>query len=369
MYSLTVVLLSISILAYVSAAPPSVAVREDCIIKEFSQVEAVSANCDNIVVSNLEVPAGQTLDFQFKKPGVTITFEGKTTFGFQAWAGPLLRIQAKGITVQGAPGSVLDGQGPLYWDGKGGKGLKKPKFFKIKATGGSVFKNINLKNCPVQCTSIGMSDSVTLSGWNIDVSEGDKDNLGHNTDGFDISGSNNVVIENAIVKNQDDCVAINRGWNMLIKNLECSGGHGLSLSVGMSHEVIKNTVANITFTDSSVTNSRNGIHIKTHTNSGEGLIKDITYSNIKMSGIWKYGVNIQQDYKNGKPTGKPTSNIPIKGLTLSQVSGTLEGPESTPVYILCGDGGCEHFDWKDVSLTGATNPSSCNFSPDGYSCQ
>ncbi|KAG5899493.1 hypothetical protein JTB14_015203 [Gonioctena quinquepunctata] len=315
MYSPTAVLVTISTFAYVSAASSSVAVRENCIIKEFSQVAAVSANCDDIVVSNLKVPPGETLDFEFSKPGVTITFEGKTTFGFKEWGGPLLSIQANSITVQGAPGSVLDGNGPLYWDGKGAKGRTKPKFFRIKATGGSVFRDINLLNCPVHCTTISKSDSITLSGWNIDVSEGDKDNLGHNTDGFDIGGSN-IVIENSTVKNQDDCVAINRGWNMLLKNLECIGGHGLSLSVGIS----------------------------------------------------EYGVHIQQDYKDGRPTGKPTSNIPIKGLTLSRVTGTLEGPRSTPVEILCGDKRCENFDWTDVSFTGAANPSSCNFSPNGYNC-
>ncbi len=44
----------------------------------------------------------------------------------------------------------------------------------------------------------------------IDNSAGDTEG-GHNTDGFDIGSSNNVVITGAKVYNQDDCVAINSG--------------------------------------------------------------------------------------------------------------------------------------------------------------
>jgi polygalacturonase len=45
----------------------------------------------------------------------------------------------------------------------------------------------------------------------IDDSAGDTDSLGHNTDGFDIGTSSNVVIDGAKVYNQDDCVAVNSG--------------------------------------------------------------------------------------------------------------------------------------------------------------
>lgn len=43
----------------------------------------------------------------------------------------------------------------------------------------------------------------------IDASAGD--DLGANTDGFDIGDSDTVYIEYATVYNQDDCVAINSG--------------------------------------------------------------------------------------------------------------------------------------------------------------
>nr|ADU33338.2 endopolygalacturonase [Gastrophysa viridula] len=360
----------IRLIGVLSAASIAVTAAGDqsCTITNFEQVSSVIADCTDIRVSDLQVPAGETLDLEFKKTGVTITFEGKTTFGYKEWAGPLLRIKGKALTVVGAEGSVLDGQGQLYWDGKGGKGKKKPKFFKIKATEGSHFKNINLLNCPVQCTSIDHSGPLTLSGWTIDVSAGDKDNLGHNTDGFDINTTDGLVIENTVVKNQDDCIAVNQGTNFLFSNMECSGGHGMSLSVGTSHEISKNTVRNITFADSVVAKSRNGIHIKTHTNSGQGIIADVTYRNITMTDIWRYAVNVEQDYKEGSPTGHPVGNIPIEGLTLDNVRGTLTGGESVPVYIICAEGACTDFNWSSVTFDGAANPSNCSLIPHGFPC-
>jgi polygalacturonase len=89
----------------------------------------------------------------------------------------------------------------------------------------------------------------------IDNSAGD-DEGGHNTDGFDIGESNNVVITGAKVYNQDDCVAVNSGTEITFSGGTCSGGHGLSIgSVGGRDD---NTVDTVTFKDSEVTNSDNG---------------------------------------------------------------------------------------------------------------
>jgi polygalacturonase len=56
---------------------------------------------------------------------------------------------------------------------------------------------------------------------------------GHNTDGFGFSTSNNIILKDSKVWNQDDCVAITSGNNITVSNLYCYGGHGLSIgSVG-----------------------------------------------------------------------------------------------------------------------------------------
>ncbi|KAJ8970224.1 hypothetical protein NQ317_003770 [Molorchus minor] len=351
--------------------------RSSCTVTSYSEVANAAATCTDITIRGISVPAGR---------------------------------------------HTLDGQGPKYWDGTGDKGRKKPRFFYIQATGGSVFKNIKLLNCPKQCVAISDSDDLTLNYWTIDSSAGDK--LGRNTDGFDISHSNNIAVLNSQVKNQDDCVCINQGSNMKFSNLWCYGGHGLSLAVGqdkVSHA--GNVVSNIEFVDSYVINSRNGIHIKTQPDAATGSVTGVTYRNIQLSGpvpvlFWScsgsapvlpryrpgpalktciptakvrhpsrseffslllfgnkllvsityYGINVEEDYVGSGPTGHPVGNIPIVGLTMSGITGTMHGEHSVPVYILCGAGGCSDWKWNGISLRGNQQSSSCNFSPSGFSC-
>jgi polygalacturonase len=67
----------------------------------------------------------------------------------------------------------------------------------------------------------------------------------------------------------------------------CSGSHGLSIgSVGGRDD---NTVRNVTFIDSQVVNSANGVRIKT-VQGATGLVDQITYSNIKLKNIENYGM-------------------------------------------------------------------------------
>ena len=165
------------------------------------------------MLNNVAVPSGTTLDLSKLSAGTSVIFEGTTTWGYKEWAGPLLQIEGSGIKVSGASGAILDGGGPSYWDGEGSNGGKtKPKFFAAHSlTDSSTITNLYIKNTPVQAVSINDADGLTISGMTIDNSAGDAGALGHNTDGFDIGSSNNVVITGATVKNQDDCVAINSG--------------------------------------------------------------------------------------------------------------------------------------------------------------
>lgn len=152
--------------------------------------------------------------------------------------------------------------------------------------------------------------------------------------------------------------------NILFTGGTCSGGHGLSIgSVGGRDD---NTVKNVTISDSTVTNSQNGVRIKT-VYKATGSVSDVTYSNIKLSGITKYGIVIEQDYENGSPTGEPTNGVPITGLTLDGVSGTVKS-SATNVYILCGDGSCSDWTWKNVNVSGGKTSSKCENVPSGASC-
>lgn len=144
----------------------------------------------------------------------------------------------------------------------------------------------------------------------------------------------------------------------------CSGGHGLSIgSVGGRSD---NDVKNVTISGTTVKNSQNGVRIKT-VYDATGTVADVTYSDITLSGITKYGIVIEQDYENGSPTGEPTDGVPITGLTIDGVTGSVED-DATQVYILCADGACSDWTWSGVSITGGEASTECEGVPDGASC-
>lgn len=159
-------------------------------------------------------------------------------------------------------------------------------------------------------------------------------------------------------------VAINSGTNITFTGGTCTGGHGLSVgSVGGRDD---NTVETVLFESSSVTNSQNGVRIKT-VYDATGSVTGVTYKDITLSGITKYGIVIEQDYENGSPTGTPTNGVTISDLTIDGVTGTVES-SAYDIYILCGSGSCTDWTWEDVDVTGGKTDSSCENVPSGASC-
>lgn len=216
---------AVAILAHLAAAmpapSPTVAAVVDNTIEQratactFTAAAAAIASkkaCSSIVLKDITVPAGTTLDLTGLTAGTSVVFSGTTSFGYKEWEGPMISIAGTSISVSGASGHVIDGNGAKWWDGEGSNGGKtKPKFFYAHKMIDSTITGLNIKNHPVQCFSINGADNLVIDSVTIDNSAGDTDALGHNTDAYDVGDSSNIVISNTVVKNQDDCLAVNSG--------------------------------------------------------------------------------------------------------------------------------------------------------------
>jgi polygalacturonase len=109
-----------------------------------------------------------------------------------------------------------------------------------KLLGNSVIKDLYILNYPVHCFYVKSSQGLVMQNIILNNTMGDLPNAvssgipaGHNTDGFGYSLSDNIILKDSKVWNQDDCVAITSGNNITVSNLYCYGGHGLSIgSVG-----------------------------------------------------------------------------------------------------------------------------------------
>ncbi|KAI0435165.1 glycoside hydrolase [Xylaria sp. FL1042] len=330
----------------------------------YSSASISKASCSTIVLSSLQVPGGKTLNLEKLNDGTTVIFEGTTTFGYAEWEGSLFSVSGNSITVKGAEGSVLDGQGALYWDGMGGGGgVTKPKFFKANNLNDSVLDSITIKNAPKNSFSLNHVYNLTVK----DVTVDDKDGavLGKNTDAFNINNADGVTIIGAQVWNQDDCVAINSGQNIYFGSGFCSGGHGLS--IGSIGGQTTNVVSNVTFADSTVQKSQQSVRIKT-ISGATGTVEDITYRNIYLDGAGvdadysDYGIIVTQSY-NGED-GEPTNGVAVTGFVLQNVTGTV-GSDALDIYIECGVGSCSDWSWSGVSVTGGKKSSSCLNVPSG----
>ncbi|KAK3348103.1 glycoside hydrolase [Neurospora tetraspora] len=346
----------------------------------FDLLSKRNSSCQDIILSDLEVPAGVTLNLDNLNPGTSVTFTGKTVFPFfpAGWAGPLLSISSSSqLTIRGLPSSLLYGSGESYWDGLGQNGpITKPKFFQVHNLIDSVIEGITIFNAPVQVFSINGCKNVTLSGVTVDNKAGDGDwnagKGGRNTDAFDIGSSTEVRIEGAQVWNQDDCVAINSGTNITFRNGLCSGGHGLSIgSVGGRSD---NTVQNVLFENSVIANSENasptsiptGARIKTKYGT-TGIVSNITYHNVMLQNITKYGIVVDQSYSPPSKNAPPTNGVSITGFTLVNVTGNVL-PTGTNIFVNCGDGSCKQWEWTEVDVKGGKKSSKCLRVPSGASC-
>jgi polygalacturonase len=105
-------------------------------------------------------------------------------------------VSGTSITVTGASGSVLDGNGARWWDGEGSNGGKtKPKFFYAHSLKTSTITGLTFKDTPVQMMSINSATTLTVSQVTMNNENGAS--LGHNTDAFDVGSSTGVTISGA----------------------------------------------------------------------------------------------------------------------------------------------------------------------------
>ncbi|KAG8629815.1 hypothetical protein KVT40_001434 [Elsinoe batatas] len=226
-----------------SATPSAAPAPSGCVVTDFAAIPAAVAKCTSITLKNIHAPSNQTIDLQKLLPHTTVTFAGTTTFDFTNISSfdPIV-ISGTDITVTAEPHALLDGNGPIYWDGLGSNGgVPKPNhFIVLKKINGGVVKDLKIKNWPVHLFSISGCNNVDMFDLYLDNSDGFAPNYrsnglpaAHNSDGFDLISSTDFTIRDSVVLNQDDCVAITSGDNVKVDNMYCEGGHGLSIgSVG-----------------------------------------------------------------------------------------------------------------------------------------
>ncbi|KAJ6583338.1 glycoside hydrolase [Mycena sp. CBHHK59/15] len=237
----------------------------------------------------------------------------------------------------------------------GNGGVTKPAPMLVINMGGT-FSNLKIVNSPQRAVAVG-GNSVTVSGITVDNSAGSVANsrsggkpAGANTDGFDVA-AHNVTIESSTVTNQDDCLAINRGTNIVFQGNTCSGGHGISVGSINSNTV----VSNVQITGNTVTSSVNGLRIKTDAAATASTVTNIVYSKNKLSGITSYGVLVDQSYPS--TLGEFLRSLLLfSTITFSGTNTVSVGSLAKRVEVNCGStSSCDGtWNWSGLTVTGGS---------------
>ncbi|KAK2397988.1 putative polygalacturonase [Trifolium repens] len=247
---------------------------------------------------------------------IHIQFEGQIVAPpKEAWkvGGYLISIDnVDGLTIDGNGQGEADGDGSTWWQCRG---CQRPGVLQFHSCNDLSVSNIKITNSPKGHISVNKCIGATFSNISIDSPP-----TSPNTDGFDISFSSNILVEDSNIKSGDDCIAINGGSSLInATGITCGPGHGISVgSLGKARpddQVSDIYVRNCTFIGTS-----NGGRIKT-TPGGSGYAKNITFEKIILVDV-KNPIIIDQHYLKALELD---TDVSISDITYRGFEGTCEG--------------------------------------------
>lgn len=114
-----------------------------------------------------------------------------------------------------------------------------------------------------------------------------------NTDGFDTLRSSNIIVQNSVVQNTDDCVSFKPNTSaVVVQNLACTGSHGISVgSLGQYHRQV-DVVEDLYVYNTSMADASDGARLKvwpdrvpgSDAGGGRGRVRNVTYHEFRSRG-------------------------------------------------------------------------------------
>ncbi|KAK4769041.1 hypothetical protein SAY86_027191 [Trapa natans] len=150
-----------------------------------------------------------------------------------------------------------------------------------------------------------------------------------NTDGIHIGRSDGVYITDSNIKTGDDCISLGDGSkNVHVTGVECGPGHGISIG-SLGRYGNENPVSGVWVKNCTLTNTDNGLRIKTWPSSNRGIASNMHFEGIKMVNVGN-PILIDQQYCpwNQCNTGI-SSLVQISNVSFKNIWGT----SSTPVAV------------------------------------
>ncbi|KAG6406952.1 hypothetical protein SASPL_129931 [Salvia splendens] len=186
------------------------------------------------------------------------------------------------LTVSG--GGILDGNGKVAWTKNDCHkntpctSKRLPYNLSFNFINNSLIKDITIKDSKYFQSNCISSRNVTFQRIKISAPAESP-----NTDGIHIARSVNIKVLDSVIGTGDDCISFgDEIKDVLIKNVRCGPGHGISIgSLGKTNE--EKDVTGITIDNCTFINTGNGVRIKTWPSTPSTLkVTDIKFTNLIM---------------------------------------------------------------------------------------
>ncbi|CAN6547727.1 unnamed protein product [Malus baccata var. baccata] len=260
---------------------------------------------------------------------------------------PIGTYKLRGASFRGS--GTFDGQGALAWS--------RNNCSKSKNCAGSV----NLRFSFVTNSTIQDVSSLNSKSFHIHVFRCLSVTFQHvhitapgdskNTDGIHIGKSTGINITHTNIGTGDDRVSIGDGSNQItVTNVTCGPGHGISI-VSLGRYNNEESLAGIRVKNCTLTNTQNGVRIKTWLNSPlVTTASDIHFEDIIMVNVGNPIVIDQLYCPYRKCDNLPPSKVKISDVSFKNIKGS--SATALALKIVCSSGSrCENVELTDIDLT------------------
>ncbi|KAL2217000.1 exopolygalacturonase precursor [Thermoascus aurantiacus ATCC 26904] len=251
-------------------------------------------------------------------------FQNATTF---------FQLGGEDVNVYG--GGTLDGNGQVWYDLYARDNLiLRPILVGIVGLHGATIGPLKLRHSPQWYHLVANSSDVLFEGIDI-AGYSSSGNEAKNTDGWDTYRSDNIVIQNSVINNGDDCVAFKpNSSNILVQNLHCNGSHGISVGSLGQYKGETDIVENVLVYNISMFNASDGARIKVwpgvpsalsedlQGGGGSGSVRNVTYDTMRIDNV-DWAIELTQCYgqKNETLCREYPSNLTITDIHFRNFEG------------------------------------------------
>lgn len=253
------------------------------------------------------------------------------------------------VTFRGEQGGWYNGNGQAWYTQNQNQSNQpgRPISITIIDSKNVLIDGLSIVQPQFWATFVVQSKNVSITNFYVNATSNDQWGT-VNTDGYDSWNSEDLLVENAVIQNQDDCIAVKGNTtNLLVRNVTCHGNYGMAIGSVGQYPTMPDYVENVTFEDIHCYDCMEAALIKTWQGvadddssngdaggGGSGYVKNITFRDFEVVNT-ALPIQISQCIYSESGSNCNTSKMAISDITFSNIKGTSRYNIASSIY--CSD--------------------------------